>query len=239
MATVAKISEAQKQLEAKLTKRMADFESHLTSNSEPLSATKIDILAKEFQEFKSFAVEMLSLMRKQIAEVQLSLDRLETRARSNCLIFKGIPEKQGEHNADMVCSILQEKLQISLDTTQSISSCYRLGAFSESATRPILVRFYDIKMRQDVWKNKTKFKGSPYSCSEYLTRTRQALFINTRKVFGIHSCWTQDGVIIIKKSDGTKHRIVQESELEALQRSALPPAPVQSIAKERLKRSKR
>lgn len=216
METADRIQEVQQLMQDDLYKRMTFFENQLAALKEPCQTVKLEALAKDFFEFKAFAVEMMSSLRQQILDMQFSIDRLETRSRSDCLIFKGFPEQSGEDTFQVVGEVLRNKLGISDVSIHSFRACYRLGSYKNSVTRAIVVRFSDYNLRHTVWTNKTKFKGTPYSCSEFLTRTRQVLFVEARKIFGINNCWTQDGTIVVKLSDGSKQKLVKQSDLESL-----------------------
>lgn len=81
------------------------------------------------------------------------------------------------------------------------------------------MRFTDMTLRASVWKKKTAFKGSPFSLAEFLTLKRQALFSEARKVFGMRSCWSQDGNIHVKLRNGKRERIESDDDIVRLKNS--------------------
>lgn len=213
MATTDQIEQTQLLLEEKLTRRMAVFEQQLSAVKEGPHNPKLESLVQEFHEFKVFTIEMLAMIRQQITNIQLTVDELETKNRSDCLLLKGVPEKPGENVYQTVVKVLKDKLNIHTEEHQTFRACYRLGTGGDGVTRSILVRFCDPRLRHQVWSNKTKFKSSPFSCAEFLIKNRHQLFVEARKVFGVQHSWTQDGCITVKLPDGSKVKILQRSDL--------------------------
>lgn len=245
MASADNVHETQKLIEAQLAKRMAEFESQLTAAKGARPSIKLEALSKEFLEFKVFVMDMMSLLRQQILDMQVAVDKLENRSRSDCLLLRGIPEANGEDISQVVVGVIQDKLGIQDISKQSMRTCYRFGVPIESRARAVLVRFSDFGLRQKVWRCKTKFKGTPFSCAEFLTISRQSLFTDARKLVGIKNCWTQDGIVVVKLTDGTRRKIVHYSELADLVQNKLvsPTEEVQGeqqhLAKERSRRAAR
>lgn len=67
-------------------------------------------------------------------------------------------------------TICKEELQIDL---HSIQKAHRVGRYTESGKRPIVVNFSSYKEKQSVLTNAKKFKGSPYSVDQdYSPETR-------------------------------------------------------------------
>lgn len=237
----ASIEQAQKFLE----QRLAEFEMQLSGIKENPEDRKVEVLSRDFYEFKTFAVEMFTLLRKQIAEHKSALEELEVKIRSDSLLLRGFPEKPGEKLCQTVIEVLQDKLNISEITPQSIRLCHRLGRRVDGVTRSILVSFYDHRLRNQVWNNKVKFKGTLFSCTEFLTKSRQMLFTEARLVFGVRNCWTQNGQVMVKLPNGSKRKVNIISELETLASSLkdlsttavnTKPAPVQTVQQGRQRR---
>lgn len=173
-------------------------------------------VAEEFRTFRELIFSMLSLLRTQISECAKLTDGLETRHRRKALIFQGIAEAEGEISSAVILDVINKKLALKTLTGSSIQVCHRLGVANNDHHRPILVKFSTYDDRSAVWKAKTGLKGSSISVKEFLTRTRQAIFGKARLHFGMRSCWTQDGVIVIKASDGSKHKVTSLDELSPL-----------------------
>lgn len=219
---LAKVQAGQKNLEAgqrsleelvlgKFKEMEAQFQSPSLDK-----ANTIAKLAAEFRCFQKLVLSMLSLLRKQIQEFSNIADALNMRSRRKALIFTGFPETDTENCKSMILEKLHSKLSLKDITADHIKQCHRLGEAGEGRARPILVRFVKTELKSAVWKAKPGLKGSSIAIKEFLTKTRQTVFGKARLHFGMRSCWTQDGTIVIKSSDGRRHKITTQEELGPL-----------------------
>lgn len=213
MSSIADIAETQRLAIKSLNQRMADFEEHLKISS---AGADLSGLHKDFTVFKEHVWSVLSALQLQIAEVSRSVDVIEMRHRKKFLLLGGVPEKPGEQLPESVASIVQDKLGIADLAPSSLTVCHRLGTASEGHSRPILLRFTECSIREQIWKNKTKLKGSSYVVSEFLTRQRQSAFTTARKLFGVTDVWTMDGNINVKLPNGKRRRVFTVEEVIAL-----------------------
>lgn len=79
--------------------------------------------------------------------------------------------------------------------------------------RPILLRFYDYRLRQTLWATKRGLKDTGITLSEFLTISRHAVFVEARKRLGVKDCWILDGKVVVICSDGTKKKVTTMTEL--------------------------
>ena len=205
---------AQKSLEESFLRKMSELEAQIQCAG-PAKDT-VARVAEEFRTFRELIFSMLSLLRRQISECAGQVDGLETRHRRKALIFQGIAETDGEVSSAVVLEVLHKKLALQNVTASSIKVCHRLGVANKNHHRPILVKFSSYDDRSAVWRAKTGLKGSSISVKEFLTKTRQSIFGKARQHFSMRSCWTQDGVIVIKAPDGSKHKITSLEQLSPL-----------------------
>jgi hypothetical protein len=92
----------------------------------------------------------------------------ETRNRRNCLEFSGISQDPGETTNDIeqkILWVLQNKMNLNPNEIK-IERCHRIGQIITGKIRSVIIRFLSYKMRQLVWKNKNKLKGSNIFVSE-------------------------------------------------------------------------
>ncbi|KAL0810011.1 hypothetical protein ABMA28_010845 [Loxostege sticticalis] len=213
MALLADLKSSQEELEAQLSKRMADFEAQLRASSPHAdSQTK---LASDFYAFRDLVWGLLKNMRQQITDCANSMDSMEMRYRRKALLFNGIPESV-DNVSDAVISTIQKSLELPDIEASQIVLCHRLGEKSDKRSRPVLVRFSTYSVKATVWKNKTLLKGTSVSLCEFLTRSRQATFVRARSYFGMRNCWSTDGVITVKLPDGIRRKINTGDELDRL-----------------------
>ncbi|KAF9810910.1 hypothetical protein SFRURICE_005336 [Spodoptera frugiperda] len=205
----------QKSLEELVQGKFKEMEAQFqaTGLAKPNTIAK---LADEFHCFRKLVFGMLGLLRKQIQEFSRIADVLDMRSRRKALICTGFPETDMEDCKSKIIDTLHTKLSLKDITVDDITQCHRLGAASEGRTRPILVRFSKSELKSAVWRAKPGLKGSSIAIKEFLTKTRQSVFSKARLHFGMRSCWTQEGVIVVRTSDGCRHKITTQEELGSL-----------------------
>ncbi|XP_063372474.1 uncharacterized protein LOC134660629 [Cydia amplana] len=194
--------------------KFAEFEATLQTAS-PESDT-ITTLKAELNKFKDATSAVLDVLRQQIAALSNTVDNLEMRHRRKYILLAGVPESSNENVAEVVAAICQDKLRLAEVSSSSFTACHRLGPAVAGRSRSILVRCSDAVTKDILWRKKTALKGSRVVMSEFLTRQRQAVFIEARRHFGIRSVWTLDGTIFIKTSSGKTHRVVMAEQLHKL-----------------------
>ncbi|XP_063541636.1 uncharacterized protein LOC134750396 [Cydia strobilella] len=206
-----------------MIKRFAEFEAALQTAS-PQCDT-IEALSAELQKFKQLTLGMVTAINAQITALSNSIDHIEMRHRRKYLLFAGVPEASGENVAETISAICQDRLQLAEASSSSFSVCHRLGAATAGRTRVILVRCNNPAVKDAIWRKKTALKGSSVVVSEYLTRERQAVFLEARKHYGMRSVWSLEGTIFVKVSAGKTRRVVTAEQLRKLVSECPPPAP--------------
>lgn len=198
--------------------RMTDYDEKLqklaastSSNSSP----ELAVLTQDFLNFKTLVWKALALLKSQSELMALGLERHEAFLRKNVLLLHGIPEDLTVPPLTKVTSIFCTQMGLSDFSSNFIESCHRLGNH-KGKPRPILLRFRDIQYRQQIWENKTSLKGSGFTISEFLTKSKHQIFMEARKHFGIKNCWSSDSKIIILLPDKTRCKIELMSELKKL-----------------------
>lgn len=200
-----------------ITTRMASIEERLdkaTSSAVPVY-TDITSLSHEFTDFKTFVWKTLALFKSQLEFLSLGHERHEIHLRKKVLLFHGISDSKSEKIHDVIKKVIVDQVGLSEFTGDSIESCFRLGNNSNKP-RPVLVRFKDLEFRQLVWDNKTSLKGTGITISEFLTKSRHNIFIEARRHFGMHNCWSSDGKIVILLPDKSRRKVELNSELQSL-----------------------
>lgn len=210
---LAEIKMAQDTLEERFSTKIAELEAQVHSSS----STKETVakVAEELRAFKELMFTLLKMLRLQITEYSNTIDAMETRHRRKALLFLGIAEAEKEDCAAVVLSTIH-KMDLKHISGADITVCHRLGAAGNEHHRPILVRFSRLDVRSVVWRAKAKLKGSSVSVRDFLTKQRQSVFSKARLHFPMRDCWTQDGVIVVKTSDGCRHRISTMVDLNSL-----------------------
>ncbi|XP_026746114.1 uncharacterized protein LOC113507459 [Trichoplusia ni] len=114
------------------------------------------------------------------------------RGRRKILLLHGVPEHSKEDTAQVVAGVMLEHVKIADFSVAAVRRFHRMGRNSNgSKPRPILLKLRDVEVRDRIWFEKTKLKGSGITLSEFLTKTRHDAFMMAREKFGISNCWTQ------------------------------------------------
>lgn len=207
------------ELLAQFNDRMSKFEAELskTTPETTASTSSSSILATEYAAFKTFVMGALNCLQHQVEALAKDIDTLEMRGRRKLLLVHGVAEVNKEETSHLVAEVVRDRLKIDSFSVAAIRRCHRMGnQGSAGKPRPILVKLQDVDVRDKIWFAKTKLKGSGITLSEFLTRSRHQVFMAARDKFGVDSCWTKQGSVYVLGADGTKHRVVTHSELNAI-----------------------
>ena len=132
-------------------------------------------------------------------------DRNEQHNRNQCLLLHGVPEGSQEtplQSKTLFTKTIVEKLDIKF-TADCIQRAHRLGQKrSNGKPRPIIARIYDPQLRNDIYFNKKRCRGTPFSITENLTQRRMQMKIKAENEFGSTNVWTKEGRIYAKDENG-------------------------------------
>lgn len=216
---VTDIYSTQKRLESALQEQMEEFRNRLNAVSPPVlpeASQALKQLSEDFHGFSQLMMELVKLLGKQIVDCTKSIDSIEAYQRRKVLLLTGVPELKEENVSHRVVEIISGQLGVAEVSAHSFRACHRLGIQRGERARPILVRFKDITTRSATWRHKTKLKGSGITVVEFLTKTRQELFVRARKHFGMRNVWSADGAVFIKSPDGNRAKVSTVEELDTL-----------------------
>lgn len=129
----------------------------------------------------------------------LRIQHLEQYSRRNSLRIFGIPETKDENTDTMICNLISEKLQISLNPTD-LDRTHRIGKIS-TKDRPIIVKFATYNARARVFNLKRYFKGTNITVKEDLTKYNVNLLKTAAEKYGFKNAWSRDGNIFYKTNN--------------------------------------
>lgn len=214
-------------LHKKFESELSEFKKSLkeATSPDPLArGDMLDSLIKRVGDFELSVMQQLQTIQIAIerleereGKMEERLDRQEQRTYRNELLIHGLEERDGETRDKLIAAmkkLFKDKLDIEVEK-QHISDCYRLGRKrSDNISRPVVVRFTVAWMRDEVFINKSKFKGSKVMCTEMLTKYRLEIFKKCAAKFG-RQCWTSNGTVIVSR-DGQKRFISTKKQLNEL-----------------------
>ncbi|XP_031768518.1 uncharacterized protein LOC116413443 [Galleria mellonella] len=216
MDLYSKLSASMDEIVQLFQTRMGEVEKSIQQISDSSSKQQYLVtLTREYYDFKSLMWKAVGMLKAQVEMLTLGLDQHETASRRKVLLLHGISESPEENVKESVVKVLSERLKVTNKCISDISVCHRLGS-KLGKSRPILVRFLNYSSRSEVWNKKTLLKGTKTTVSEFLIKSRQHLFTEARKHFGVRNCWTAEGKVVILLPDHTRCKIEQMSELRSL-----------------------
>ncbi|CAG9785887.1 unnamed protein product [Diatraea saccharalis] len=208
------IQESMAELQQYFTGKMDEYQSELQAAS---PSPNINNLKSDFAAFRSFIMTVLQGLQQQVGLLAHQVDNIEMRTRRKMLLCHGLPEVKDEDAAAVITNAIVDRLKITEFTVDSISKCHRMGrASGNGKPRPILLKVHDIRLRDKIWFAKTALKKSGITISEFLTKARHDVFMAARDAFGVHKCFTQQGLVMVIGTDGKRTRISSMEELKKL-----------------------
>lgn len=212
--------DAMKQSFAELSKpfhlKMSEFQKSLDTAAQSQDTSSITEISKEFSMFKAFIVSTLESLQQQVNVLSMQFDKAEMRSRRKMLLIHGVPENKNEDASDTLLKLFTEHVSDAGVTEGSISKCHRMGGVKPNKSRPILLKFKDSSVKDNIWYSKSNFKGTNITISEFLTKDRHDAFLLARRKFGITKCWTREGDIIILGPNGSRHRAWCTKDVDAI-----------------------
>lgn len=225
-----------KQLELMFTEQMDEFKTRIDKSTSPSRATASSI-ATEFTSFRTFIIGALQILQDQLVVVSKEVDNLEMRSRRKILLLHGVPEERNENTSEVLVQTVVQKLKVGGFTKTAISRCHRMGrAAAADSPRPILFKLHDSDLKNKVWFAKTGLRGSGFTLSEFLTKSRHETLMAARQRFGVTKCWTKDGCVFVITPDGVRHRVNCQEEIGQLhpicasKQASVPPVVIKEVA---------
>lgn len=157
--------------------KMASFEAELQKSSSTIPAASTSGLAADFCSFNIFVTHSLNALQSQIRMLSKTVDNLEMQGRRNMLMIHGVSEQENEDTSQAVIKVSTNSLKLEGFTLGCIQRCYRMGRPTAASMkpRPIIVKFQQVSLRDQVWFKKSKLKNSGVTLSEFLTHRATAL----------------------------------------------------------------
>ncbi|KAJ2940679.1 hypothetical protein O0L34_g14788 [Tuta absoluta] len=141
------IKASQESLATLVTNQLKNFEQklHITPQQDPTATS----LAKQFADFKSFILESLTSIQRQIDLLGLEQDRMEMRSRRKFLLLHGVNEVENEDVINTAVEIVSNSLTIPI-AVDNFSRVQRLGRPTENKPRPLLLKLKDVALRDKI-----------------------------------------------------------------------------------------
>ncbi len=172
----------------------------------------MDKLKKENDSLKNTLRAHEQQMRKMQKEQN---DQQQYSRRWNLRVFK-VPEGDGETADDCrkkCCDIFNQKVNVKTAVTD-IEVAHRTGTPTGTKPRPILVRFFDRKLRDQILANRRKLKNKGTVIGEDLTFANHKVYMAAVKHSACSSAGTVNGKIFAKLTNGTKMKLDMHTDVD-------------------------
>ena len=187
----------------KLKKQVSDLEEKVTKLEDENDQKSRKIRSMEFKwgEDKS-----------KIKDLLITVDELQQNQHRSSVQLVGLPESDNkEADVKKVVKLAKDKIGLKLKK-DDLPEVYRLGKKRDGKNRDLVVKFTNRKTRDAFHENRKK--TAPHKdpakniyVNDVLTNYRKGLFYAARKLYKAHklcAAWTQQGNVLVRKSDGDK-----------------------------------
>ena len=129
------------------------------------------------------------------------VDSNEQHSRNECLLLHGVAESDRESTTQKFVAEISTKLSLNFDGT-AIKRSHRLGKpRTDGKPRAIIVRFWSSALRNDIFRNKKKLKGTGVVIIENLTVHCLDILKEARGKYCDGNEWSQEGRIYAKDGE--------------------------------------
>ena len=172
-----------------------------------------DKLKKENMALKTQCNKMLCDVNSAVFSSNVArqkIDELEQHTRKNSIRIFGVADKNKTESAEQTTEAtvgVMQKIGVSI-TKSDIDIAHRLGKFTETSARPIIVKFVSRLHKQQAIYNRRKLKGSGIGLSEDLTVKNRSFLKELQEDPRVNAAWTRDTNFFVKlKSDDRVIRV--------------------------------
>lgn len=204
----------------KVTDKLDRLDKIVKRKSEKISSVenKLQSLSNEFESYKKSnnLQNAMDNKNQQIKDLESKIEQIQQNEKLNNLCVYGINinNEGNEKIHDTVLKIFNNVVKVKVNATD-ILSCYKIGKATDK-TRPIIVRFFDVNIRNTILKNCKNLKGTHMGITEDLVKKRLFLYRKAQEAFDRKSVFVRNGRILVKIGDVMK-RIQEESDICKLQ----------------------
>lgn len=200
------------ELESGLRTELRDLRDQLSNMDTSRATGDVSQYVAKLDQFEKNALKAISDLKKDVELLTLRVREHRQAMMANSLIFNGINENGGSDVYEEVCGMVKNYFGVDV-SMRDIDFCHRLGKQSDPAkTRPVVVRFISRWLRDKLYREKRKLKGSKVVISEFLEGPVLEIYKKIRSKLGGKDCWTWNGRIYAIVS-GDKKQIKQLSDI--------------------------
>lgn len=219
----SKMSDLQSHFRDELVKFREEIVNIRSPDVQNSEGDKLASLINRFNLFEASVNNRLQTLQRQVEDTKkqeeqlyVKVDDILQQTNRNKVVIYGLSEKDGESLHNYVIEHLKNKMEITINKTD-IAGCYRVGRKKpgDKKSRPVIVEFYNWRLRDEILLQKRKLKGSKTVCTEILSPLRYKVYITAKQKFGNNDCWIYRGRIGVLQAGETRY-VATMSQLDDL-----------------------
>lgn len=197
-------------------KELRTFKSKVLNDSVSDDHGSHETLLDKFNKMEERLNSRINDLKSDLQTLNTSLNKkinsMSLQENLNYVIFHGIKEDNESDYEKIVC-VIKTKLKVDIKK-DNISHVYRLGKKTDgrnfqkkvnnNISRPVVVRFCNLWMRDMVFNSKKNLKGSEIMLTEFLTSENLKLYKVCKDKFK-KSAWTYRGCVYISANNKKVH----------------------------------
>ncbi|XP_060077626.1 rab11 family-interacting protein 4B-like [Ylistrum balloti] len=142
---------------------------------------------------------------------------LEQQGRKNSLRIVGIQDENMKETVEdcvrSVVTFVRDTLKVPVQE-RDIDIAHRLGKFSASKSRNIIVKFTHRWKKQEILRARKKLKGTNFVVFEDLTRLNQQILKDAYRMNCVKNSYSSDGKLFVVLTNGKRRRLMFDTPLE-------------------------
>ncbi|KAG5876267.1 hypothetical protein JTB14_013004 [Gonioctena quinquepunctata] len=177
-----------------------DFVNHITESILSTLSEKYEFRIEKLENENALLKSEVEELKMINSKVENDYNKSEYELKKKSLILFGLPEVNKEECSELIIDMAVNKIGININKN-NIDSCYQIGKQVGGKTRPIIVKFVQLNIKQDIYKNK-KLKGTGIVIREELTKKKMEIIkLLENKIGNNANVWTNSGNVFAKIKD--------------------------------------
>lgn len=193
----------------------ADFIENLTESITTAIKTLFEERLDNLQRDSDLLRATVNKQNEVIQRLSRKLEVNEQYARRKSLRIYGLQDIEGKDLKQTVVEKVGQRIGVKF-SVDDLEMCYRTGKNQERGKRGIIVRFSTLRLKRNVYRNKSALKGTKLVVREDLTDGAMELVKESITRFGSKKVWTNEGSVFVKTGDNGVHKIYDMQTLEKL-----------------------
>ena len=210
--------DAMEKMESNISEQISSLKVDVRSMKNEFMNMK-DVIIKRFQDENALLRSRCSKLEDKALSLESSGNQVEQYGRRNNIVISGIPDDVADDDLEDVVTSIMEDVDV-IVKNGDIEACHGIGKSDQkTSSKKTIVRFINCKYCTEALVNRKKLininsemkynfsRNNKIFINENLTRANESIAFCGRKLkrnSKIHSCFTRDGIVFIKKTEKSK-----------------------------------